>query len=218
MNPQLQKSFPASHYEQGQWVFPTKSVEPVRSNRPRLDVAGHLREPSSVGAATGGAMRMVHSPYPLPIYPASPSPTPAKITARTSQLTATPASTRPAALKYLHFNRILRASKFCTATIADTPVRTQSIPRPAEGDKKPVAKPIEEEFKVAADGAGGSADDEADESSYFQTTIRIGNRDMQEETTRAVDMALGVAGLGGATCVGGSVPGVAAPAPPPPSL
>lgn len=34
-------------------------------------------------------------------------------------------------------------------------------------------------------------------SSYFQTTIRMGKRDMQEETKRAVDTAFGVGFLGG---------------------
>lgn len=33
-------------------------------------------------------------------------------------------------------------------------------------------------------------------SSYFQTTIRIGNSDMQEETMRAVEMAFGFGRLG----------------------
>ena len=35
-------------------------------------------------------------------------------------------------------------------------------------------------------------------SSYFQTTMRMGKRDMQEETKRAVDTAFGVGFLGGA--------------------
>ena len=81
-----------------------------------------------------------------------------------------------------------------------------------------MANAIEEELRVAADGAGGLVDDKADESSYFQTTVRIGKRDMQEETTRAVEMALGVGRLGGAACAGSSVPGVAAPETPPPSV
>lgn len=34
-------------------------------------------------------------------------------------------------------------------------------------------------------------------SSYFQTTMRMGKRDMQEETKRAVDTAFGVGFLGG---------------------
>ena len=36
-------------------------------------------------------------------------------------------------------------------------------------------------------------------SSYFQTTMRMGKRDMQEETKRAVDTAFGVGFLGGET-------------------
>ena len=35
-------------------------------------------------------------------------------------------------------------------------------------------------------------------SPYFQTTIKIGNRDIQELTTRAVEMELGVGFFGGA--------------------
>lgn len=35
-------------------------------------------------------------------------------------------------------------------------------------------------------------------SSYFQTIINMGNRDMQELTNRAVDNALGVGFFGGA--------------------
>ena len=35
-------------------------------------------------------------------------------------------------------------------------------------------------------------------SSYFHTTIRMGNRDMHEETKRAVETALGVGFFGGA--------------------
>ena len=35
-------------------------------------------------------------------------------------------------------------------------------------------------------------------SSYFQTTMRMGNKDMQEETKRAVDTAFGVGFFGGA--------------------
>lgn len=40
--------------------------------------------------------------------------------------------------------------------------------------------------------------EEEDVSSYFQTTIRMGKRDMQELTKRAVDMPFGVGFLGGA--------------------
>lgn len=36
-------------------------------------------------------------------------------------------------------------------------------------------------------------------SSYFQTTMRMGKRDMQEETKRAVDTAFGVGFFGGDT-------------------
>ena len=35
-------------------------------------------------------------------------------------------------------------------------------------------------------------------SPYFQTTIKIGNRDIQELTTRAVEMEFGVGFFGGA--------------------
>ena len=48
-----------------------------------------------------------------------------------------------------------------------------------------------------------------EESSYFQTTISRGKRDMQEETKRAVDIAFGVGLFGGA--VNGAAAGVAAP-------
>lgn len=37
----------------------------------------------------------------------------------------------------------------------------------------------------------------AEASPYFQTTVRMGKMDMQEETTRAVETALGVGFLGG---------------------
>ena len=38
----------------------------------------------------------------------------------------------------------------------------------------------------------------SDVSPYFQTTIKMGNRDMQELTNRAVEMELGVGFFGGA--------------------
>lgn len=40
--------------------------------------------------------------------------------------------------------------------------------------------------------------EESRASSYFHTTIRMGNRDMHEETKRAVETALGVGFFGGA--------------------
>ena len=41
--------------------------------------------------------------------------------------------------------------------------------------------------------------DEPGASSYFQTTMRMGKRDMHEDTKRAVDTAFGVGFFGGAT-------------------
>lgn len=48
-------------------------------------------------------------------------------------------------------------------------------------------------------GGGGEVGREGEDfSSYFQTTIRMGKRDMQELTKRAVDMPFGVGFFGGA--------------------
>ena len=52
--------------------------------------------------------------------------------------------------------------------------------------------------------------DEPGASSYFQTTMRMGKRDMHDETKRAVDTAFGVGFFGGAT-VGAVLLGVALP-------
>ena len=61
-------------------------------------------------------------------HPPSSNPTPLKIAVLTIQLTAPPAATRPPAPRYPHPSNILNASKFCTATAHDTPLRTQSTP------------------------------------------------------------------------------------------
>ena len=130
-------------------------------------------------------------------HPASPNPAIPKITARTAHRTTTPTHTSPAAPKYPQPSNILRASQFCTATMPDTPVRTQSMPWLADGDKKPVENAmLEELWAAAAVAAGGARVVVEAGSSYFQTTIKMGKRDMQDETTRAVEMAFGVGPFG----------------------
>ena len=49
----------------------------------------------------------------------------------------------------------------------------------------------------------------SDASSFFQTTIKIGKRDIHELTNKAVEMALGVGFLGGAGIGDAELPGLA---------
>ena len=125
-------------------------------------------------------------------HPPSCSPTASNIAVLMTHLTAPPAVTRPPALRYPQPNSILSASRFCTVTAQDTPLRTQSTPRPCV-ERKPDVKATPELFRGDCERL-----EESDASSYFHTTIRMGNRDMHEETKRAVETALGVGFFGGA--------------------
>lgn len=127
------------------------------------------------------------------LYPSTPSPTDPKITPLTIHLTAPPAATKPKAVKYPQPSSILNASIFWTATAHATPRRTQSTPPPC----------VERKLKtdVTLELLRGDSPAEfvaSDVSPYFQTTIKMGNKDMQELTNRAVEMELGVGFFGGA--------------------
>ena len=129
------------------------------------------------------------------LHPSAPSPTAPNITLLTIHLATPPAATKPKAVKYPHPNSILKASIFWTATAHATPRRTQSTP-PLSVERNEDTNVVPKLFR------GGSAVEAGLVASvvspYFQTTIRIGNRDIQELTTRAVEMELGVGFLGGA--------------------
>ena len=128
------------------------------------------------------------------LHPSAPSPTAPNITLLTIHLTTPPAATKPKAVMYPHPNNILRASIFWTATAHATPRRTQSTP--------PLSVKRNEDTNVAPKLFRGDSAVEAgfvasEVSPYFQTTIKIGNRDIHELTTRAVDIELGVGFFGG---------------------
>ena len=126
-------------------------------------------------------------------YPSAPSPTAPKITFLTTHCIAPPAATKPKAVICPQPNSILNASIFWTATAHATPRRTQSTPPPC------VERKLNTE--VTLELLGGDSDTgyvASEVSPYFQTTIKMGNRDMQELTNRAVEMELGVGFFGGA--------------------
>lgn len=126
-------------------------------------------------------------------YPSAPSPTAPSITLRTTHLTAPPATTRPNAVKYPQPSSILNASMFWRATAHATPRRTQSTPPPCV-ERKPNRNVTLKLLK------GDSVVDvgfvTSDVSPYFQTTIKMGNKDIQELTNRAVEIKFGVGFFG----------------------
>ena len=128
-------------------------------------------------------------------HPSAPSPTTPNITLLTTHRTTPPAATKPKAVKYPHPSSILSASTFWKAIAHKTPRRTQSTLPPCV-ERKPNANVtlvlLKADFAVEV-GFEGS-----DVSPYFQTTIKMGNRDIQELTKRAVEMELGVGFFGGA--------------------
>ena len=133
-------------------------------------------------------------------------PTAPIIVVLTMNLTAPPTTTNPPAARYPQPSKILSASRFCSATAHETPLLTQPTPLPGLNNK-PGRKlgPVDDaDVDDAAEGPG-----EVD-SSGRHTIIRIGKRDMQELTNSAVEMELGVGGLGGST-------GTLAPAAAPPA-
>ena len=133
--------------------------------------------------------RLIFSPH-----LSAPSPTTPSTTLLTVHLTAPPATTKPKAVKYLHPSSILNASIFWTATAHATPRRTQSTPPPwveRKLDTDIALEPLKDGTVIEA---GFLA---SDVSPYFQTTIKMGNKDMQELTNRAVEMVLGVGLFGG---------------------
>ncbi|CAD6568819.1 MAG: hypothetical protein ASARMPREDX12_001855 [Alectoria sarmentosa] len=126
---------------------------------------------------------------------ASYSPTAPNITLLTTHLTAPPAATKPKAVKYPQPSSILNASIFWTATAHATPRRTQSTPPPCV-ERRPNTDFMLELLKK--DSVVEVVLVASDVSPYFQTTIKMGNKDMQELTNRAVEMELGVGFFGGA--------------------
>ena len=101
-----------------------------------------------------------------PLNPA-PNPTAPSITAATTHLVIAPEATNPAALTYPHPSNILNASRFCTATAHSTPFPT-------------LLPTFQPSLSLSA-------------SSYFHTTIKIGNNFIQELTISAVVMPFAVA-------------------------
>ena len=130
------------------------------------------------------------------------------MTLLTIYLTPPPASTRTPETIYPHPNRILNASRFCTATAYMTPLLTQ--PTPCPGLSSTPGRKLESE--AAADGPGvlASSDDR-------HTIIKMGKRLIHELTNKAVDIALGVGGRGGCITIA-LIPGVVVPLCPPPPL
>ncbi|KAL9102643.1 MAG: hypothetical protein Q9163_002229 [Psora crenata] len=99
-----------------------------------------------------------------------------------------PAMTNPAAPKYPQPRSILKASRFWSATAHETPLLTQPTPLPGR-KRNPGSKLVLD--REGAEGPGEVF------SSGLQTIIRMGKRDMHELTKSAVEMELGVGGLGG---------------------
>lgn len=111
----------------------------------------------------------------------------------TTNLTTPPTTTSPPAARYPQPSKILSASRFWSATAHETPLRTHPTPLPGLSNK-PGRKlgPVDDaDVDDAAVGPG-----EVD-SSGRHTIIKMGKRDMQELTNSAVEMELGVGGLGG---------------------
>ena len=129
------------------------------------------------------------------LHPSAPSPTAPNITLLTIHLATPPAATKPKAVRYPHPNSIRKASIFWTATAQATPRRTQSTP-PLSVERSEDTNVMPKLFRAGSAVEAGFVASEV--SPYFQTTIKIGNRDMQELTTRAVEMELGVGFFGGA--------------------
>ena len=112
----------------------------------------------------------------------------------TTNLTAPPTTTSPPAARYPQPSKILSASRFCSATAHETPLLTHPTPLPGLSNK-PGRKlgPVDD---AAVDDAAVAGPGEVD-SSGRHTIIKMGKRDMQELTNSAVEMELGVGGLGG---------------------
>ena len=128
-------------------------------------------------------------------HPSIPSPTTPNITLLTTHRTTPPAATKPRAVRYPHPSSILSASIFWKAIAHRTPRRTQSTPPPC------VERKLNAKVPPVLMKAGSTVEVEFEASGvspYFQTTIKMGNKDMQELTKRAVEIELGVGFFGGA--------------------
>lgn len=129
------------------------------------------------------------------LHPSFGSPTTPNITPLTAHRTTPPAATKPKAVRCPHPSSILSASIFWTATAHATPRRTQSMPPPSMERKLNTNVMLE---RLTAESVAKLGFALSDLSPYFQTTIKMGNKDMQELTNRAVDMELGFGFFGGA--------------------
>lgn len=150
----------------------------------------------AVGSIIAGEyLGLVFGRSSLSLHPSAPSPTVPNIILLTTHFTAPPAATKPKAVKYLHPSSILNASMFWTATAHATPRRTQSTPPPCV-ERKPNTNVTLELLSGGSVVVVGFV--ASDVSPYFQTSIKMGNKDRQELTNRAVEMELGVGFFGGA--------------------